>query len=132
VWLDLPTILLGLSGQNQVTRPTGRQLKCKDPRIVHKYNTYLKHAIQEHHLVEKIQLVYQTRGMPLTVNQLKRYNAIDQQYAEAKVAAERQCRKFHAGKTPWMPSLTQLIYCVLYWKGICKCIKGGRIATNFL
>jgi len=132
VWLDLPAVLLGLEGQPQVTRPAGRRLKCSDPRIVSKYNTYLEHSIQDHQMVRKIQQVYETGVSALTLHQSEQYNAIDRQYVEEWAAAERQCRKFHVGKIPWMPTLTQAIYRVLYWKGIRKQLTGGWIATTVL
>jgi len=68
----------------------------------------------------------------LTSHQLEQYNAIDRQYVEVWAAAEQQCRKFHAGKVPWTPTLTQAIHRVLYWKGIQKQLTGGWIATTVL
>jgi len=37
------------------------------------------------------------------------YNQLDQELPQAKLLAERQCCKIHAGKTPWTPILMQAI-----------------------
>ncbi len=68
----------------------------------------------------------------MMVGQIEQYNMVDQQYVEVQLAAEQQCWKFHAGKVPWTPSLTQAIYHILYWKGIWKHISGSQIATSVL
>ncbi len=76
--------------------------------------------------------MYQEGIALLSPTQIAQYNTIDRIYTEAQIAAERKCRKFHAGNIPWTPSLTQAIYRILYWKGIRKCLTGRRIATVIL
>jgi len=87
IWLDLPATLLRLEGQNQVTQPAGRRLKCVDPRIMHKYNMYLKWSIHENKVIQRIQAVYKIGVSQLTTSQLEQYNKLDQQYVEMKIAA---------------------------------------------
>jgi len=53
---------------------------------------------------------------------------IDQKWTQAKIKAERHCWKLNTGKIPWMPSLTMAIYKVLYWEGLQKRLKGGKIS----
>jgi len=47
----------------------------------------------------------------------------------AKIEAEKQCRKFHAGKVPRTLAVMQAIYHILYWKGVKK-EKTGRTICN--
>jgi len=56
----------------------------------------------------------------------------DRQWVQAKIDAERHCQKLNTGKIPWTPSLTLAIYKVLYWKGLQKHVKGGKISGTVL
>jgi len=100
VWLDVPAASFGFDCPNQVTRPVGQRLKCKEPRNVLKYNTTLNHFIQEHNLIMKIQLVYQEGINPMMAGQIEQYTMVNWQYVEIQLAAEQQCWKLYAGKIP--------------------------------
>jgi len=132
VWLDVPAASFGLESSNPVTRPAGQWLKCDDPWIVTRYNLHLNQSIQEHHLITKAQQVYQVGITLMSLTQIEQYNTINRMYTDTQLAAEQKCQKFHAGKIPWTPLLTQAIYRVLYWKGIRKRLAGGQIATTVL
>ncbi len=67
-----------------------------------------------------------------TAQQEADYNALDAQLTTAKLEAERQCRKICAGRTPWTLAITQAIQRILYWKGIAKRRKDGKISTTVL
>jgi len=54
------------------------------------------------------------------------------QWIHAKIEAECHCQKLNTGKIPWTPSLTLAIYKVLYWKGLQKQLKGGKISSTVL
>jgi len=60
------------------------------------------------------------------------WELIDNHLTTTKIAAEQHCCKLHAGKVPWTPAVTQLIYKILYWKGIRKRLQGGKISGTVL
>jgi len=46
---------------------------------------------------------------------------------KAKLTADRMCQKIKAGNHRWTPEFTTAIQAVLYWNGLAKCKKGGRV-----
>jgi len=60
------------------------------------------------------------------------YEEVDKALNTAKLSTEKSCRKFCAGRIPWTPVLTQAIQRIQYWKGIAKCVIGGKIGTTVL
>jgi len=63
---------------------------------------------------------------------LKQYNELDLALTKAKLTAGQWCRKFHVGNIPWTLALTQAIQQIQYWKGIAKCMLGGKISMTIL
>jgi len=68
----------------------------------------------------------------LTVKKEHEFKQLDKEITEAKIKAERQCWKIKAGRYGWTPELNKAIQTVLYWKGIEKCQKGGKIGKDIL
>jgi len=99
---------------------------------VDKYNKYLVTVLENENLITKF--VEATLKTDSTLEQEKtcELELIDQQWTQAKIEAECHCRKINTGKAPWTPSLTTAIYKVLYWKGIQKQMKGGKISRTVL
>jgi len=96
----------------------GRRLKCLDPRIVKKYNEHLANAIDTQQCLIQLEEVYKEGATTLMQEQLETLEALDKNITTAKLAAERQYWKIHAGKIPWTTGLTIVIYKLLYWQGI--------------
>jgi len=104
----------------------------QDLRIVKKYNEHLVTAIGTQQCLNQLEEVYKEGITTLTQEQLDTLETLDKKITAAKLAAERQCRKIHAGKIPWTPGLTIAIYKLLYWQGIKKQISGGKISGEVL
>jgi len=83
-----------------------------------KYNEYLETVIDTHQCLHQLQEIYKDGTSKLLLAQLDTLETIDTKLTITKLEAERQCRKIHAGRIPWMPGLTIAIYKLLYWQGI--------------
>jgi len=89
-------------------------------------------AIDTHQCLCQLQEIYKDGTSKLLLAQLDTLETIDMKLTIAKLEAERQCRKIHAGRIPWMPGLTIAIYKLLYWQGIKKWITRGQISGDVL
>jgi len=74
--------------------------------------------------------LYQNIQGELTLKQKREYKEIDKAITMAKLTVERMCQKIKAGNHGWTPKLTIVILAVLYWKGLAKCKKGGRVGKE--
>jgi len=131
VWLDIQAQHFNMVKMPVIVTPAGCQLKCQDPRIVKKYNKFLVQAIEQDIIMHKIKQLNQSTNSTNDTNNAQ-WELIDNHLATTKIAAERHCCKLHAGKVPWTPVVTQLIYKILYWKGIRKRLQGGKISGTVL
>jgi len=105
--------------------------ECQDPRIVKKYNKFLVQAIKQDGTMHKIkQLHHRTNSNEDSSND--QWELINNHLTTTKIMAEQHCHKLHAGKVPWTLAVTQLIYKILYWKGIRKRLQGGKISRTVL
>jgi len=132
VWLDILARYFQMLDNQDIVWPSGQRLKCQDPRIVQKYNDFLVQAIEQEHIMQKITQLYQKESLATEKEKQEQWELIDQHLTTTKIEAEKQCRKLHAGKVPWTPAVTQPIYKILYWKGIQKRLKGGKISGTVL
>jgi len=95
-------------------------------------NNYICQEINKENILQLLQVLHNQGVTKLDAAQTKIFNDINKQLIHIKQTAENQCHKLHAGKVPWMPKLTQVIYRILYWKGIQKWKKGGQICRTIL
>jgi len=61
-----------------------------------------------------------------------RIQATQQRNNRSKNQGGKTMPQIKAGKYGWMPELNKAIQMVLYWKGIEKCQKGGKIGKDTL
>jgi len=133
VWLDIQAELVGMLSQDLIMRPAGRRLKCQDPRIVAKYTTALTQAIATQDGWNRAKRLYEAAlASKWEASHSDQYDALDRDVIEAKLQAERGCRKLCVGRIPWTPALTQAIQRIQYWKGIAMRSSGGVISTTVL
>jgi len=133
VWVDIRAEHVGMVHQDPIISPARRRLKCQDPRIVAKYNQEFTRLIKEQGFEQRVEELYAAASVNQWSTQWSQaYDELDQELTKAKLAAESGCRKFKAGRQPWMPALMQAIQRIMYWKGIAKRAHGGRISTMVL
>jgi len=78
------------------------------------------------------ELESQAKSYQLTRAQQLALEAINRETTCAKLLVECLCWKLTVSKVQWCPKLTNAIVCILYWKGIRKCIQNGRIVAQYL
>jgi len=133
VWVDISADIVGMKHQDPITSPARRRLKCQDPRIIQKYNQELLKVVMAEGWEQRMSTLFEAAANnKWSAGLLTEYNALDQEFTKAKLAAELGCRKFKAGRQPWTPALTQAIQRILYWKGVAKRAQGGQISTTVL
>jgi len=132
VWIDLPVQYFNMLHTTDITRAMGRQLKCQDPRIVEKYNKYLATVLKQENLMMKLLEAMGHTDLDYEWANTNVLENLDQQWTQAKIDAECHCHKINTRHLPWTPSLMVAIYKVLYWKGIQKRLKGGKISGTVL
>jgi len=61
-----------------VVQPSGRWLKCQNPRIIHKYNNFLTQAIKKEEIMQKIAQMYQKEPTKTETSKQEQWELIDQ------------------------------------------------------
>jgi len=117
-----------------VTTPlhTGQSKKAamQRPTSDEKYNNYLQAHLQEKQICNRVNtLVTKITGTMLAKQEHDFEH--DKEITKGKIKAERQCRKVKAGKYRWMLELNKVIQMVLYWKGIKKRKKEGKLEKTY-
>jgi len=97
-----------------------------------KYNNHLQTLVWEKQLSMQAHTLAQKISGALTAKQEHEFEQLNKEIMEAKIKVERQCWKIKAGRYRWTPELNKAIQMVLYWKGIEKCQKGGKIGKDTL
>jgi len=133
LWIDIPLAALGWFTIPSSIPLKARRLQCKDPRIVKRYNKELHKLLEQHRLVERLQVLSnQTQDQRINCAQQREYEEIDALTTQAKILAEAQCQKLPVGNVPWCPRLSKVIAQIWYWKGIQKRLLKGRIGAQLL
>ena len=129
LWLDVPNETL-YGTDNRWVPPKARRLRCNDPRIVKKYINQLEKTIDWDRLHAELD-----RCLEKTTSTRKAtatWNKWDSQLSEARLEAERRCRKIRVGKIQWSPQFSELMLQKKYWilqmKRKCK----GNVDQKFL
>jgi len=133
IWLDIRAEHIEMHHYDTVQRPACRRLKCHDPRIVQRYLQVLSGELDQIAAEERSEKLWLAASAHFwTTEHEAAFNVLDQEIIEAKLKAERLCRKLQVRNTPWTPELMQAIQRILYWKGIRKRMEGGSISTTVL
>ena len=82
-----------------------KRLRCKDPRIVEKYNFVLQEELQRHGAYHQAHRLLQSFHTPLTPKEQKEYEKLDKIRENAMRKAEKKCRKLCMGKYQWSPQM---------------------------
>ena len=117
LYVDIPSSVLG--GQSSpIEQTTARRLSVKNGLIVAKYLTYaISHSA--YHKLEKrmdnLISAFTANDRKLTAAAQATYFALDKQYCEIKLAAERQCSRIGVYSNDWSPEYKRAGQLVSYW-----------------
>jgi len=134
LWLDLHLPELCPKQLDVHVKPQARRLQCRDPRIVARYNKRLLELLNNHNVKQRLSILQEQLRQPgdLRQSHRKELNSIDLIVTEARLSAEKSCRKLKCGQVQWSPPVTKLIYKILFWKGLLKREKGGKVSLHVL
>jgi len=134
IWLDLHLPEICPPQPESHIKPTACQLRCKDPRVVARYNDMLLDMLQSQNIPQRLAQLQDQLRCPgdLRHSHKMEINKIDHIVTEAKHVAEQHCQKFKSGQVQWSPPVTTAINKILFWKGVLKRETGGKISLVVL
>ena len=121
IWIDLEwDAALGYESPPNVYKPPDR-LNLKDPRVIRRYNIFVKKEFYRHNLFQKL---YHLEGIAihrsLSHEEHQTYTLICQQAMEIRQGAKRKCRKLHMRKYPFSDTLHMGRETVRLWDLVIK------------
>ena len=132
LWLDITTTTaLGI----EVPSPAQHKakcLRCKDPRIVEKYNFVLHKELKKYGAYHRIHRLLQSFHTPLTPKEEKEFEKLDKICKKAMEKAEKSCRKLRMGKYQWSPELQQFRDKIHYLQSSLSRKRGCHIGARVL
>ena len=89
IWIDIcKTTALGTK-LNDIASPQARRLKCKDPRIVKRYNDVLLETLRSNNFFTRLYTLYNEFETPLTTSQIWEMEDLDLIRTNAMILAEK-------------------------------------------
>ncbi len=109
-----------------------RRLKCRDPRIVQKYNDLLESYLDKHGVYPRLADLFATYSTPLPPHQIAEYEKLDKIIERGMMWAERKCRKLFMGHVGWFPALKRIRRMIRYIKASLSRLAGCKVSARFL
>ena len=103
VWIEVSKISSIGTNLPKLTSFQARRLKCKDPRVVDRYNKLVDRQCKKNNLFQKAFDLYNNFSSPMSELQKSEYEKIDRLKTEAMNFAEANCRKIKVGGYQWSP-----------------------------
>ena len=125
IWIDITKV--SALGAKLPDLPTykARRLKCRDPRIVNKYNHELEKYLRERKIFTRLHNLFNTFTAPLNDAHMKELEKIDYIREEGMLFAEKRCRKLKMGGVQWSPEIQKAMDTIRYIK-LCITRKKNR------
>ena len=132
LWIDLDKeMALGTVYPNLPTHKA-RRLKTSDPRTVKRYLKRLDEYYKKHQVYTKSHLLYSSFSTPMTPENIRLYEELEDLRVKGMVYAEKKCRKLKMGECKWSPKLKHARKKVKYIASSISKLKGKRINSKFL
>jgi hypothetical protein len=80
----------------------------------------------------KAQVLEEQSNFPLSEEQQKIFEELDNLCCAAVEKAERQCRKCHMGQVAFSPTIKLCMLLIKAWSLLLKRAKGGKVSSRFL
>ncbi len=132
LWVD--TSFVEAFGHNEpiISKPSTRQLHCKDPRIVSNYVKRYRDYITKHNLLGKLNRLQSFSRYPMALEGQEVYEDLDDSRCKGVSYAERKCRKLRKGQVAYSPQLDIVSRKIYAWSLLEKKAKGLRISSRLL
>jgi hypothetical protein len=132
-YIDFDAAIAFADNAYEISRPKGRGLQLKDPRIVAKYRESLYDQLTYHNLPEKVCTLQEAaEDLQWNADLTDGYQKSDTLISEAMIYAERKAGRTYSTKFEWSPALTQAVQVYRFWKLKLKLLKGLHVSPNVL
>ena len=132
LWVDITkTSALG-ARLPEIPSFQARRLKCRDPRIVDRYNRTLEEFLRRNNVFSRIQKLYSSFQNPLTSDQINELEDIDNLRVEGMIHAESKCRKLKMGSIRWSPQIQESMDMIKYLKLTISRKMGRKVTARLL
>jgi hypothetical protein len=122
-----------LGNHNPITLPRQpRRLQVKIPSTVQHFNRIYEQHIKTHKLDKRARRLHRTACSPLTPQQVKEFEAIDDQMVIGMKVADKGCRKLKMGGIQWTPKYSETNDTINVCRLILKKNKGGKVKTSLI
>ena len=132
IWIDVPhKSILGYK-MADIPKASSRRLKLDDPRIVQRYLDILDGYLAAHKVYSRLRRLISTHieGSPLTTDQAKEYEELDNIRESGMIHAEKHCRKLRMGKVQWSPAMQQARDTITFWTLIRRRLKKCKVGAR--
>jgi hypothetical protein len=132
-YIDFDAKIAFADNTYEISRPKGRGLQLKDPRVVSKYTDILHDQCLYHKVTEKISTLQTIATTSQWTDDLtETYQRTDQLDSEAMIHAERKAGRKYSTKFDWSPALAQAVQAYRFWKYKLKLYRGLHVSPTLL
>jgi hypothetical protein len=132
-YIDLDATIAFEDNAYEISRPQGRGLQLKDPRIVTKYTSELYDQLSYHKIWEKEgQLKEAASSNTWTPYHTEQYQRVDTKITEIMLSAERKAGRRYSTKFDWSPALKQAVQEYRFWKLKLKGTRNLKVSSSVL
>ena len=132
IWIDISKTTAIGTKQLVPAQRAPKRLRCKDPRLVKKYNYILHQELDAKGVFHRAHRLLQSFHTPLTIPEEKEFEKLDKLREKAMKKAEKQCRKLKMGAYQWTPELQRMRDKVKYLRLSLSRMRGCHIGARVL
>ncbi len=132
-YVDLDAAVAFADNAYEISRPHGRGLQLKDPRIVTKYTSTLYEQLSYHKIWDKEREFKQAANtQEWTSHHTEQYQRTDTIVTEVMLSAERKAGRQYSTRFDWSPTLKQAVQDYRFWKLKLKQTRCLKVSPSVL
>jgi hypothetical protein len=118
LWIDVSMANLCGSDMAPITAPQARRLKCNDPKTQEKWIKLYTQYLNERRAITRAYRLQDNLHLPLTDTIKDEYEKLRTIRMDARIYADKRCRKLHMGGVPFSADLAKARSHIELWKAI--------------
>ena len=132
LWMDLR--LTDVFGHSMPPLPTavGRRMKCNDPRVVKRFNSFYDEFLEKHDLYRRTFELERKAMYPLSEELQREAEKIDKLKMEGIRYADRRCRRTFMGGVPFSPEYKFWVNRLKLWQALVAEKRGSKFGSKVL
>lgn len=132
IWVDVNRdTLLGVKPSKSPSYQA-RKLKTNDPRVVDKYIKTLRDILNEYDYDRRSKQLFDNMQYPLTEDQMREYEDLDEVRIWAASQAEKKCRHLKMGQVKWCPKVQAAMDRIQYFTLSKRRHSGRKVSASIL